>query len=71
MDTKEQILTNELRNDLKEVIQKELRQLHEQMEALDQRVAYLARYYNKKSRKLRFNIYWILLRNIQRSSALQ
>jgi hypothetical protein len=43
MDTKEQILTNELRNNLKEVIQRELKQLHEQMEALDQRVAYLAR----------------------------
>jgi hypothetical protein len=43
MDTKEQILANELRNDLKEVIQKELRQLPEQLLALDQRVAYLAR----------------------------
>ena len=35
MDTKEQILTNELRNDLKEVIQRVLKQLHEQMEALE------------------------------------
>ena len=31
MDTKEQILTNELRNDLKEVFQKELRQLPKQL----------------------------------------
>ena len=35
MDTKEQILTNELRNNLKEVIQRELKQLHEQLEALE------------------------------------
>jgi hypothetical protein len=35
MDTKEQILTNELRNDLKEVIQKELRQLPKQLVALE------------------------------------
>ena len=35
MKTKEKILTNELRNDLKEVIQKELRQLPEQLEALE------------------------------------
>ena len=35
MDTKEQILTNELRNNLKEFIQRELKQLHEQMEALE------------------------------------
>jgi hypothetical protein len=34
MDTKEQILTNELRNDLKEVIQRVLKQLPEQLEAL-------------------------------------
>ncbi len=43
MDTKEQILTNELRNNLKEVIQRVLKQLPEQLEALDQRVEYLAR----------------------------
>ncbi len=35
MDTKEQILTNELRNDLKEVIQRVLKQLPEQLEALE------------------------------------
>jgi hypothetical protein len=35
MDTKEQILTNELRNNLKEVNQRELKQLNEQMEALE------------------------------------
>ena len=35
MDTKEQILANELRNDLKEVIQRELKQLPEQLEALE------------------------------------
>jgi hypothetical protein len=35
MNTKEQILTNELRNNLKEVIQKELKQLQEQLEGLD------------------------------------
>lgn len=35
MNTKEKILTNELRNDLKEVIQKELRQLPEQLESLE------------------------------------
>ena len=35
MDTKEQILANELRNNLKEVIQRELRQLHEQLETLE------------------------------------
>jgi hypothetical protein len=35
MDTKEQILTNELRNNLKNVIQKELSQLSIQLEALD------------------------------------
>ena len=35
MDTKEQILTNELRNNLKEVIQRELKQLNEQLEALE------------------------------------
>ena len=35
MDTKEQILANELQNNLKEVIQKELRQLPEQLVALE------------------------------------
>ena len=35
MDTKEQILINELRNNLKEVIQRELKQLNEQLEALE------------------------------------
>jgi hypothetical protein len=35
MDTKEQILTNELRNNLKEVIQRELKQLNEQLEGLE------------------------------------
>lgn len=35
MEIKEKILTNDLRNDLKEVIQRELKQLHEQLEALE------------------------------------
>jgi hypothetical protein len=35
MDTKQKILTNELRNNLKEVIQRELKQLNEQLEALE------------------------------------
>jgi hypothetical protein len=35
MDTKEQILTNGFRNNLKEVIQKELSQLQEQLVALE------------------------------------
>ena len=51
MDTKEQILTNELRNNLKEVIQRVLKQLHEQLEALDQRVEYLARKYKKNTER--------------------
>jgi len=35
METKGKILTNELRNNLKEVIQRELKQLNEQLEALE------------------------------------
>jgi hypothetical protein len=35
MDTIQKILTNELRNNLKEVIQRELKQLNEQLEALE------------------------------------
>lgn len=35
METKEKIFTNELRNDLKEVIQRELKQLTKQLEALE------------------------------------
>lgn len=35
METKEKIFTNELRNDLKEVIQKELKQLTKQLEELE------------------------------------
>jgi hypothetical protein len=35
MNTKEQILTNELRNNLKEVIQRELKQLNEQLETFE------------------------------------
>ena len=37
MDTKEQILTNELRNNLKEVIQRVLKQLYYQMVTLEQK----------------------------------
>lgn len=35
METKEKIFTNELRNDLKEVIQRELKQLTEQLGELE------------------------------------
>ena len=35
METKEQILTNELRNTLKEIVQKEIRDLPKHLETLD------------------------------------